>query len=303
MTHKMTGPHPERPRRQTALVGTGSIAESLALVMASTGYPIHSIISRQADRARALAQTARAPHALTLGDPLPEGIELLFLCVPDDVIEPLSRTLAQHSYDWSSVVVAHTSGARSSVILSDLAQAGAFTMSFHPMQTFKPGGGTAFEGIYVGLEGHPEAVEVGQQIARHLGSIPVTLSTEAKIRYHAAAVFASNFLATVASLSCDLLASTGIDRSDALNMLRPLIAQTCSNIDALSPDDVLTGPAVRGDADTIDRHREDLRLYSSRLKRLYELLTVEALDIAMRTGRLSESNGRTLLNQLHPGNT
>ena len=137
-------------------------------------------------------------------------------CVPDDALGTVARTLSTVRPDWTGTVVAHTSGALPAAALLDLRARGAALLSFHPLQTFTPQSPPeAFDGIAIALEGDPEAVALGTRLATDLGAHPVTLSPDAKTRYHLAASMASNYLVTLMALVEEVLSSIGLDRPES----------------------------------------------------------------------------------------
>jgi predicted short-subunit dehydrogenase-like oxidoreductase (DUF2520 family) len=103
------------------------------------------------------------------------------------------------------------------------------------------------------LEGAHAAVtgdwELGAGLARDLGMIPFALADAAKPVYHAASVFASNYLVTLTHAAVSLLGQAGLEREMALMALRPLQHRSV-DVAGLPP----TGPIARGDAATIAAH-------------------------------------------------
>ncbi len=57
------------------------------------------------------------------------------------------------------------------------------------------------------------------------------------------------------------------------DLLKPLIVETASKIETLSPEKAQTGPAKRNDIKTIEKHLH--LLGNSRYRKLYELFTEE----------------------------
>ena len=206
---------------QIAILGTGAIGENLALSLHEAGFPIHSIISRNTQTAHHLAHQVDAQFFVPYGEELQPGIQLLFLCVPDDVIEGIGEQLARQPYEWPGVCVAHMSGALTASALGSLAAQGAKTISFHPVQTFVKGGRSSWSEIFIGIEGDEAGVDFGRQVATYLGSIPLILNAEDKALYHASAVFASNFLVTLIGIASDILSQIDLSREDAIPFIRP----------------------------------------------------------------------------------
>ena len=263
------------------IVGTGAVGTTLALCLQAGGYPISAIISRSEARARALASRIGSPTALSLASFDPALASLIFLCVPDDALPALADKLAIHTR-WTGRIVAHTSGALTAATLLPLQKAGAHAMSFHPVQTFANPSKKAFSGIYVGIEGDEPAVHTGVALAQALDATPLVLQSADKARYHLAASMASNFTVTLVSAACDVLETIGIQRNEAVALLRPLVMQTCTNVTTHLPEEVLTGPAARGDKNTLQQHLDALAKHQPQLLPLYHALLAQTIEVAKK---------------------
>lgn len=272
----------------------------LARRLKARGYRVEAVLSRTEARARALAAHVGAPVASAALADLPESVRLVFCCVPDDAVGVVARGLGPVRPDWSGTVVAHTSGALPAAALYNLGEQGASLLSFHPLLTFTATSlPEVFEGIYVALEGDAEAVALGARVASDLGARPITLAAEAKARYHLAASMASNYFVTLMALVGEVLASIDIDRQEGAALMRPLIEETWRNLAGRLPEDALTGPIVRGDRRTVEAHLDALDEYLPHLIPIYAALGVEAVRVAVRSGRLAPEAAEHLLDALH----
>ena len=283
---------------RVAIAGLGAVGENLARSLQRAGFPIYCLISKRKQAARALAKEVNAQFVISYGDALPEGIELLFLCVPDDAIARVSQDLSGQSYPWHKVYVAHTSGALLSTEMQSLALLGATVFSFHPVQTFAKGQESEWKGIFVGIEGAAGGVKVGEDIAVSLGSTPLLLQEKDKALYHASAVFASNFFVTIIGIASDILGQINVDRKDAVQLLTPLIQRTCHNVVASGPELALTGPASRGDTQTIKRHAEALGNSLPDKYNIYLELTRAAVELRRRNNPEFEEKATILLQEI-----
>lgn len=269
------------------IIGTGAVGSSLATALSKCGFPIVGIMSRTLNRAQDLALRVESPLALTFSDQLPTNTQVVFLCVPDDVITSTAQQLIG-ALNWNDTIVAHTSGAKAASALRPLADQGAAIMSFHPMQTFTRAATASFSDIYIGIEGESRAVQEGIKISRLLGAKHLVIKTPDKPRYHLAASIASNFMVTLMSVSCDVLESIGINRNEAVALLKPLVTQTCTNVTSNLPEQVLTGPAVRGDKKTLEMHLGALQQHLPHLDPFYRTLLDKTLAVALNSGRLDD---------------
>jgi predicted short-subunit dehydrogenase-like oxidoreductase (DUF2520 family) len=282
-----------------ALVGAGAVGTALARRLAACGYPVRAVLSRTAADARALAERVGASVGTDALAALPGDVRLVLLCVPDDAIAAVAEALAALDHPWPRTVVAHTSGAHTADVLAPLADRGAAALSFHPLQTFTAGTPpAAFEDIVVGVEGAPDAVTAGEGLARALGARPLVLSAAEKVRYHGAAVLASNGLVALMGVVQEVLAGTDLGDTDALDALAPLVEQTWANLRAAPPESVITGPVARGDQDTVSAHLTALADDAPHLLPLYAALSTEMARLAVRGGHLDADTAEALLRRL-----
>jgi predicted short-subunit dehydrogenase-like oxidoreductase (DUF2520 family) len=289
-----------KPRREVAIVGAGAVGSALARRFSEHRYAVTAILSRTREPAAALAREVGAPMGSSDWDDVPLDVPLVMLCVPDDTIRSVATSLAALPRPWSSMTVAHTSGALSADALAPLAHAGAVTLSFHPIQTFTAAStSSAFDDIYVGIEGRPEAVQFGAQLARDLGVQAVTVPTAAKGRYHLAAAIASNGLVALMGIVNEIIATTGIDIDDGAALVGPLVESTWAHVAAMSPEEALTGPAARGDVGTVAAHLETTAAHLPHLLPAYAALTNEMVRLAVRSGHLEADRADRLLDVLH----
>ena len=287
-------------RQRIAVVGAGALGSALARRLTQQGYAVAAVLSRRRESAAALAQEVGAEIGSDDWADLPFEIPVVMVCVPDDAIPTVASALADLPRDWASTIVAHTSGALAADALAPLADAGAIPLSFHPMQTFTlESDPVVFEDICVGVEGHPDAVQFGAQLAEDLGARAVTVPTEAKPRYHLAAALASNGLVALMGLVNEILASAGIESEEGTALIQPLMESTQANVAATSPEEALTGPAVRGDLGTVTAHLETLTDHLPHLLPAYAALTNEMIRLAVRSGRLGSNQAEPLLDALH----
>jgi predicted short-subunit dehydrogenase-like oxidoreductase (DUF2520 family) len=178
-------------------------------------------------------------------------------------------------------------------VLADAERAGAGVLTLHPLQTFADVAGAidALTGAVIAVTARTdEGFALGDRLAADLGGRPFRLADEHRAVYHAAAVFASNYLVAVSGAAVELFEAAGVP--DARSAMRPLQAATLDNVHRLGPHDALTGPAVRGDAGTIDRNLAAVAGAAPALVPAYVTLCRIAIDIA--GVRLSDDGRRAV---------
>jgi len=122
----------------------------------------------------------------------------------------------------------------------------------------------------------------------------VELKPGDKVLYHAAAVFACNYLVTLVKLALDLWLDFGVSSKEATRALLPLLTGTINNIDNIGLPDCLTGPVARGDSDTIERHLRALETRSPYLLTTYKELGLQTIPIALAKGKVNEQKAEEM---------
>jgi len=130
------------------------------------------------------------------------------------------------------------------------------------------------------------------KVARELGGRPTVVGQEHRVLYHAAAVFASNYVDSVIREAVALLEVAGWSEKEATRGLLPLVMGAVDNIRERGAVAALTGPIRRGDVATIRRHLDSLQVVDSRLAprsgppfgAVYRMLGAIALEIAKEAG-------------------
>ena len=184
------------------------------------------------------------------------GADVVLLCVPDAAISDTVECQTLVVSQW----VAHTSGA------TPLAALGPHERRFglHPLQSFtRSRGPEQLDGAYAAITAETdEAREVGFELARLLGLEPFALAEEDRALYHAGAVVAASYLATLHRVAAEIFEEVGAP----VEGLRPLMQGVVDN------DFELTGPIPRGDWGTVERHLEVIRRRKPKLEPLYRML-------------------------------
>jgi predicted short-subunit dehydrogenase-like oxidoreductase (DUF2520 family) len=130
-----------------------------------------------------------------------------------------------------------------------------------------------------------------ERLARDLGAKPRSVAETERVIYHAAAVFASNYLVALAGVAVEMLESIGWSEGEAVAGLVPLMEGALAEVARRGPVGALTGPIRRGDVETVTRHLEALA-GRRRMADLYRMLGATALEIATEAGLEPLAAGR-----------
>jgi len=199
------------------------------------------------------------------GFDLTEGeADLVLLCVPDRKIAEVAAEIPVGPW------IGHTSGA------THLSALEPHTRRFvlHPLQSFtRARGPEQLDGAFAALSAeNDEALDVGFRLARDLGLEPFALDDSQRALYHAGAVVAASYLVTLHQAAADLVQAAGAPPEALLPLMRRVIEN----------DFELTGPAVRGDWDTVEAHLEAIREHLPGLEPLYRALADATAELAVR---------------------
>lgn len=215
--------------------------------------------------------------------PLPDGTTALILAVPDDVLHKVANQAALAGHAPRGCAALHLAGALSTDVLAPLHAAGYSVGSVHPLQTVADAwsGAGRLRGCAYAIAGEPAALVVARQLVAALGGQPLVLPPTLRPLYHAAAVFASNYVVAAAAVVARTLAEAGVPEDEAIAATLPLMRGTMENVEQLGFGAALTGPVARGDTDTVRLHMARL---SPRERRLYSALGRETLRLAQGAG-------------------
>jgi predicted short-subunit dehydrogenase-like oxidoreductase (DUF2520 family) len=244
-------------RYRISFTGAGKVASSLATELKAKGHIIQQIVSPGGEKGSLLANLCGAKWSDI--PEFSEDTDIIFVAVQDRF---LASVLSGIKCGTGSIV-AHTAGSLGMDIFpTSFKKFGVF----YPLQTFSEYRKIDFKDIPVFTEASDnETGKVLKNIAESLGSKPVITDIEHRRLLHVAAVFVSNFTNYMLT-SGELIATRAGFHSD---LLKPLIIETINKAIEKGPVSSQTGPAVRFDYNTIEKHLE-LLSFSPELQTVYE---------------------------------
>jgi predicted short-subunit dehydrogenase-like oxidoreductase (DUF2520 family) len=248
----------------------------------------HGVLDIQDVLTRSPASAAAACARIGAGSPVAElgamrPADIWMVAVQDAHIAEVATQLAQvRRADTGNPIVFHCSGAQNAGSLQPLALQGWRTASAHCILSFAEVDVAIqqFAGTACALEGEPSACEALQPALRAIGAQCFTVASEDKVLYHAAAVFATNFMPVIQSVAEAAWARSGVP-ADLLPQLRAgLLRNAADNITRLGPAGALTGPAARGDHAAIRRQAAVVHAWDAPSGDAYRALSALALRLA-----------------------
>ena len=267
-----------------SIIGCGKLGRSLArLLVTHHAAVLTDVLNRSPDSGQeAVAFIGAGRVASSYADLQPADIFLI--ATPDSQIETCCTALAQTGLLSANSVVFHCSGALPSSVLNTAQTRGAAVASLHPIRSFAlPENVVAdFADTYCGMEGDQRALDILSPLFSSIGAHCVPIERDAKVFYHAAAVFASNYLVTLLDTAIQTYARAGIPQDVAQKMMAALVRETAENVLHTSPEQALTGPIARGDMETVQRQYRALHAADATQGRLYKQLGLATARLAQR---------------------
>jgi predicted short-subunit dehydrogenase-like oxidoreductase (DUF2520 family) len=282
--------------RTFTLIGAGRLGRALGRLLVNDGWEPRGITARSLASARQAVAFIGGGEASTSNRRAVAQGALILIATPDSAIAPLARELARAKVAWRGRIVAHTSGALSSLALEPLARLGARTASLHPLASVADSraGVESLEGTPFAIEGAPGAVRPLKSLVQGLHGVPVTIPRQAKVLYHLIACLLSNDLVALLSIGIDTARGLGLSRREAARLYLPLVKGTVENVVRLGPVKALTGPVSRGDMTTLRLHAEVLRTLPPDLRRLHRVLALRSTLLAQEAGTITPETAHRL---------
>jgi predicted short-subunit dehydrogenase-like oxidoreductase (DUF2520 family) len=210
------------------IIGPGRAGTSLAAALSAHGWDVIGFLGRTDD----LTDAAR-------------GVDVLVIATPDDAVATVAAAVAPDP----QVTVVHLSGSLGLDALAPHARRAALH-PLVPLPNAVVGATRLASGVTFAVGGEP----VARRMALSLGGRVVEVADADRAAYHAAACIAANHVVALLGQVERVAAAAGLD----LEAFLPLTRAALDDVEALGPRQALTGPAMRGDWDTLSRHLDAL---------------------------------------------
>jgi predicted short-subunit dehydrogenase-like oxidoreductase (DUF2520 family) len=260
------------------IIGAGKVGIALGHVLQNKGFAVVAVASRR-ETSLELARNY-IPGKCTFTKDVSEVIrqaDVIGVTTQDREIHAVAHELFEKTDKLDQKLFFHTSGAHPATELSPLDQKGAILGSLHPLQTFPDvnSGIVALPRTYIFIEGDERGLPVLDLLASTIGFKSVRIESKNKVLYHLSAVFVCNLLSALMHTGEGIMNRIGIE----LTPFFPIIETTLRNIENKGPLLSLTGPVVRGDAETVASHLEAIKGMEPQ-ESVYRMLSFVALEMA-----------------------
>lgn len=185
--------------------------------------------------------------------------DVYIISVSDNAIAEVSNQLP-----FENRLVVHTSGSTDFDVLDAKNKRGVF----YPLQTFSKNKTVDFSEIPICLETENISdYEILEKLAESISKSVNKIDGNQRKALHVSAVFVCNFVNHLYEIGNEICLENHIP----FEILQPLIEETAQKIKTLSPKEAQTGPAVRNDNKTIEKHIDFLT--DENQKDIYKILT------------------------------
>lgn len=268
------------------IIGAGRVGTAVGILLQRRGHEVVGVWSRTSAAADAAARRLAAP---VVGlDSLPAA-DWLLIGTPDDVVEEIAHAISPSS---AGTLVCHFAGSLGTDPLAPAAAAGARVAALHPVQACPSVDAAVarLPGCAWGVTCGGAAFAAATRLVEDVDGQVVVVPEDARPVWHAAAVTAANGIAAMVAAGEALLASLDLPR----DVLMPLAAGAVANAhDGGGGAATLTGPIVRGDVRTVERHLAALEA-TPELADMYRVAAAAIVTVARAAGRLDADTARTL---------
>ncbi len=249
------------------LFGAGNVASQLGKSLVANGHNVVQLVGRSHENAAKLASILQCEFTTDVNQ-VDRSADLYILAVSDLVIAEIAKDLKP----WHGLVV-HTSGSTPIEVLTPV---GPRHGVFYPFQTFSKHRDINLHDVPFCIEAaDPNDLGILSDMANSVGGKPIEMISKQRQILHLAGVFSCNFVNHMLAISQMLAEENDFD----FKLLQPLVVETIEKALKGDPLNAQTGPAVRGDSETIKKHVALLSRIDDDLRDLYLALSTSILNL------------------------
>ena len=249
--------------KTVTLIGLGRVGSHLLRIFSQNSIPVREVLARKTDDRIELSEQYNVKLVSGFNE-LSAGSDIYILAVPDLAIKSAAEEL--NRYIGKDHLVVHTSGTTPLSVLSEYFN--RFGL-WYPLQSFSLGSEVNWTGLPIFIDASSEEdFRKLFDLARIVSGKAIKINEDQRPYLHLAAVIANNFSNALFSWSKQILDDNGL----SFEYLHPLIKDGLDKSLKIGPYNAQTGPADRGDMNTINKHLEMLKNDPDQ-RQLYYLLS------------------------------
>lgn len=242
------------------MLGSGNVATQIALALKKDGYDIFQVWSRTKKHAEELAGKVFSNYITDIGYLYKEA-DLYIISVSDDAIEETAKQAK-----FTNQMVVHTAGSLDMDVLKP------YTRNYgvlYPLQTLSKMRNMDLSESPLCIEANNKSnYKFLQEVAEDISKNVYKIDSKERLSLHIAAVYACNFVNHMYAMAEEIISQHQLN----WELLHPLIQETAEKIKYSKPSRAQTGPAVRKDKSTLDKHLNFLT-GNEKLQKLYSFVS------------------------------
>ena len=229
------------------MIGAGNVSTHISRHLFSKGHQISCVYSRNSEAATELAGELGA-MGTNIPDIVPNNADFYIVSVPDSAVAEVVETFSHLKGTWL-----HTAGALSMEIFEgNQSHFGCI----YPLEALSKNRKVDLQGTPFLVEGSsPEVTTQIKALASSISNHLHEVNSATRLSIHLSAVFANNFSNHMVTIGQQLMREKGVD----VNLLNPILEETFSKMARVGAKQAQTGPAIRKDRVTMQKHIELLK--------------------------------------------
>jgi len=242
------------------MIGAGNVSTHISRHFLSAGHQISCVYSRSEESAQRLSGELGVPGTSHMEE-VPLEADFFIFCVPDLAVAEVAGQLRGRNGIWL-----HTAGALSIEVFQSIVN--EFGV-LYPLQSLSKDRIIGKDQIPFLLEASSLLVmERITSLANSISEKVEKVDSHTRLKVHLAAVFANNFSNHMVHVAQQILEEANLDAG----LLDLLLEETFHKLRVMDSFSAQTGPAVRGDQETMNKHRELLKDHPE-LEKLYTFIS------------------------------
>ena len=248
--------------KHIVMIGAGNVATHISRHLHAQGHAIGCVWSRTPESARALASEVGSKACIHVAE-VPRKADFYILAVPDRAVTEMAAELS-----GCHGICLHTAGALSVDVFQGLfPEYGVM----YPLQTLSKAHELPAGQIPFLVEGSSGKVsDQVHELASSISGRAERADSATRLIIHLAAVFANNFSNHMVHIAHEILKEQNL----SVSLLDPLLEETYQKILSAGPKEAQTGPALRDDQLTMNKHIELLKSHPE-WEKLYTFISRE----------------------------
>ena len=244
---------------KVVIIGTGNVAEVLAKLIVQQ-HELLMFTGRNEERLQQLAEKFNTGYTTSYKN-INQDADIYILSVSDHAVEEVITKIIIPK----DKIIVHTTGSVSINALKFLSDNYGV---LYPLQSIRKDTEKIPEIPFFIDANNSTTKNIIKAFAKTLSPLVSEADDEQRIKLHIAAVFVSNFANYLYTAANDFCEKENIP----FHYLTPLMKETVGRLQNQKPENVMTGPAVRKDENTIQKHLQLLQSHPE-IKEVYEFLT------------------------------